>query len=100
MLYSFGGFDSRKSTFTPTKRAYVYNPVANTWSAIADLPYTPNGANHGGVTHAGITTDGTDIYIAGGYTSNTSGRGQIFGHSRLGSIYISQKSMLNYLTAY
>ena len=50
-LYSFGGFDSRKSCCTPTKRAYVYNPVANTWSAIADLPYIPNGANFGGVTH-------------------------------------------------
>ncbi|HKG69246.1 MAG TPA: kelch repeat-containing protein, partial [Segetibacter sp.] len=91
-LYSFGGFDSRKSTFTPTKRSYVYNPVANTWSAIADLPYTPNGANYGGVTHAGITTDGTDIYIAGGYTSDTSGTGQIFGTKQAWKYNVSQDS--------
>ncbi|MEJ7680667.1 MAG: kelch repeat-containing protein [Segetibacter sp.] len=90
-LYSFGGFDSQKSTFTPTKRAYVFDPLANTWSAIANLPYTPNGTNYGGVTHAGITTDGTNIYIAGGYTSNTSGTGQIFGTKQVWKYNISQK---------
>jgi len=89
-LYSFGGFDSQKSTFTPTKRAYVYNPVTNAWSAIADLPYTPNGAGFGGVTHAGITTDGTDIFIAGGYTSNTAGTGQIFGTKQVWKYIISR----------
>lgn len=89
-LYSFGGFDSRKSTFTPTKRSYVYDPGANAWSAIADLPFTPNGANYGGVTHAGIATDSTDIYIAGGYTSNTSGTGQIFGTNQVWKYIISQ----------
>lgn len=89
-LYSFGGFDSQKSTFTPTKRAYVYNPVTNTWSAIANLPHTPNGADFGGVTHAGITTDGTDIFIAGGYTSNTSGTGQIFGTKQVWKYNVSQ----------
>ncbi|OLY95652.1 CBM96 family carbohydrate-binding protein [Cnuella takakiae] len=78
-LYSFGGFDSKKTTFTPTKRAYVYNPELNSWTPIADLPFTPNGTSFGGVTHAGIATDGTNIYIAGGYTSNTAGTGQIFG---------------------
>ena len=89
-LYSFGGFDSQKSTFTPTKRAYVYDPVANIWSAIADLPFTPNGTNFGGVTHAGVTTDGTDIYLAGGYTSSTSGTGQIFGTKQVWKYIISQ----------
>ena len=91
-LYSFGGFDSRKSCCTPTKRAYVYNPVANTWSAIADLPYIPNGANFGGVTHAGITTNGTDIFIAGGYTSNSTGTGQIFGTKQVWKYIVSQNS--------
>jgi N-acetylneuraminic acid mutarotase len=89
-LYSFGGFDSQKSTFTPTKRAYVYNPLTNTWSAIADLPYTPNGPGFGGVTHAGITTDGTDVYIAGGYTSDSSGTKQIFGTKQVWKYIISQ----------
>lgn len=77
-LYTFGGFDSQKSGFTPTKRAYVFNPVANTWSALAPMP-PMNGTQHGGVTHAGLDTDGTDIYFAGGYTANATGTGQIFG---------------------
>ena len=91
-LYTFGGFDSQKSTFTPTKRAYVYNPVTNVWSSIADLPFTPNGTNYGGITHAGITTDGTDIYIAGGYTSNTAGTGQIFGTKQVWKYVVAQNS--------
>jgi N-acetylneuraminic acid mutarotase len=78
-LYSFGGFDSQKTGFTPTKRAYKYDPVTNKWTSIADLPHTPNGTGFGGVTHAGFTNDGTDIYMAGGYTSNSSGTGQTFG---------------------
>lgn len=80
-VYIFGGFDIYKqpNTWTPTKRAFVFDPVANKFSPIADLPYTPNGTNFGGVTHSGITTDGNDIYFAGGYTSNNSGNGQIFG---------------------
>ena len=69
-----------------------FNPVTNTWSAIADLPQTPNGANFGGVTHAGITTDGTNIYIAGGYTSNAAGTGQIFGTKQVWKYIISQNS--------
>lgn len=88
-LYSFGGFDSQKPTFTPTKRAYVYNPVTNLWSAIADLPFTPKSDSSGGITHAGIATDGTDIYIAGGYTSNTAGTGQIFGTKQVWKYIVS-----------
>jgi N-acetylneuraminic acid mutarotase len=89
-LYTFGGFDSQKSTFTPTKRSFVFNPVDSSWSAIADLPHTPTGENFGGITHAGVTTDSTDIYIAGGYTSNASGTGQIFGTKQVWKYVISQ----------
>ena len=92
-LYSFGGFDSQKSpNFTPTKRAYVFDPITNVWSSIADLPHTPNGANFGGVTHAGITTDGSNIYIAGGYTSNSAGTGQIFGTNQVWKYNILQNT--------
>ena len=38
-----------------------------------------NGTGHGGVTHAGFTSDGQDIYFAGGYTSNEKHTQQIFG---------------------
>jgi len=78
-LYVFGGFDSQKSCCTPTLRSYAFDPAANSWSPIANLPYLPNGASFGGVTHAGVATDGTFIYLAGGYTSNSSGAGQTFG---------------------
>ncbi|RAU82424.1 malectin domain-containing carbohydrate-binding protein [Pontibacter arcticus] len=77
-LYSFGGFDSQKTGFTPTSRAYVFDPAANTWKALAAMP-PMNSTNYGGVTHAGFATDGKDIYFAGGYTSNATGTGQIFG---------------------
>src|SRR5688572_24331619 len=93
-LYSFGGFDSRKSCCTPTKRAFVFDPLANTWSAIADLPYIPNGTNFGGVTHAGITTNGTDIFFAGGYTSNSAGTGQIFGTKQVWKYIVLQNSYI------
>ncbi|MCU7549109.1 cadherin domain-containing protein [Chitinophagaceae bacterium LB-8] len=81
-LYTFSGFDNDKITqfgqYTPTNRAYVYNPVTNTWASIASMP-PMNGTNRGGVTHAGFTTDANDIYFSGGYTSNLAGTGQIFG---------------------
>ncbi|MDQ3290012.1 MAG: malectin domain-containing carbohydrate-binding protein [Bacteroidota bacterium] len=78
-LYIFGGYDVTKSTFTPTKRSYCYDPNTNTWKAIADLPHTPKGTNFGGITHVGTATDGTNIYFAGGYPSNSTGTGQVFG---------------------
>ncbi|QMU28361.1 malectin domain-containing carbohydrate-binding protein [Adhaeribacter radiodurans] len=78
-LYIFGGYDVTKSTFTPTKRAFCYDPKTNTWKAIADLPHTPKGTNFGGITHVGTATDGTNIFFAGGYPSNSTGTGQVFG---------------------
>jgi N-acetylneuraminic acid mutarotase len=79
-LYIFGGFDVKKRPYwTPTKRSYVYDPISNTWASIADLPHTPNGPDFGGITHVGLTNDGTNIYFAGGYTSNSNGTGQLFG---------------------
>jgi N-acetylneuraminic acid mutarotase len=76
-LYSFGGFDSQKACCTPTNRAYVYDPVANTWTNLA--PMQPYSGLPGGVTHAGFATDGVNIFYAGGYTSNSAGTGQVFG---------------------
>ncbi|MBB3968403.1 CBM96 family carbohydrate-binding protein [Mucilaginibacter phyllosphaerae] len=79
-LYIFGGYDiNKRPQWTPTKRAYVFDPVTNMWAAIKSLPHEPYGSNFGGVTHVGVTTDGTDIYFAGGYVSNAAGTGQVFG---------------------
>ena len=72
-LYVFGGFVN--SSFNPTNRSDVYNPVNNTWTQIADLP------KH--LTHVGTAVDGKDIYFAGGYIGkstpeNPNYGGQIF----------------------
>ncbi|WP_186461823.1 CBM96 family carbohydrate-binding protein [Mucilaginibacter pallidiroseus] len=79
-LYIFGGFDvNKRPQWTPTKRAYVYNPLNDSWASIKSMPHEPYGTNFGGGTHVAVATDGTDIYLAGGYTSNAAGTGQIFG---------------------
>jgi hypothetical protein len=66
-LYVFGGYID--STYTPTRRADVYDPATDTWTRIADLPV--------GLTHIGVATDGSNIYLAGGYPEK-SGGGQTF----------------------
>lgn len=77
-LYVFGGFDIQKNCCTPTDRVYVFDPTANTWTRLAPMP-AMNNTGRGGVTHSGFATDGTDIYFAGGYTSNSAGTGQLYG---------------------
>ena len=77
-LYSFSGFDSTKGCCTPTNRAFAFDPEQQTWALLAPMP-PMNDTEHGGMTHAGVTTDGEGIFFAGGYTANASGRGQIFG---------------------
>ncbi|WP_310584524.1 NPCBM/NEW2 domain-containing protein [Deinococcus sp.] len=74
-LYVFGGFDVLKG-FTPTSRAYRYDLAQNIWTMLAAMPA-------GGVTNAGITTDGRFIYYAGGNTPDSSGNGQVFGSRRV-----------------
>lgn len=66
-LYVFGGYIN--TTYTPTRRADVYNPINNTWTRITDLPI--------GLTHSGTAVDGKNIYLAGGYPAKPTG-GQSF----------------------
>jgi N-acetylneuraminic acid mutarotase len=80
-LFTFSGFDNQKIAqgyWTPTDRAYMFNPATNSWTSLAKMP-AMNNTGYGGVTHAGFTTDSVDIYFSGGYTSNSTGTGQIFG---------------------
>ena len=70
-LYTFGGFDWFKGCCTPTRHAFVYDPATNAWSQLADMPE--------GVSHAGTTTDGTDIFWAGGFVEDAPRTFQIFG---------------------
>lgn len=66
-LYVFGGYIN--TTYTPTRRADVYNPINNTWTRITDLPIE--------LTHSGTAVDGKNIYLAGGYPAKPTG-GQRF----------------------
>lgn len=79
-LYVFGGFDSESPyrCCRPTDRTYVFDPDAATWTPLAPLP-PMNGTSFGGVNHAGFTTDGQDVYFAGGYTSNPRNSAHSFG---------------------
>jgi N-acetylneuraminic acid mutarotase len=71
-LYTFGGFDwSAPSCCTPWRYAFVYDLASDTWSRLADMPE--------GVTHAGVATDGSDIYWAGGFVEDPSRTFQVFG---------------------
>jgi N-acetylneuraminic acid mutarotase len=76
-LFSFGGFDSQKACCTPTSRAYAFDPATDAWTALTPIPGVSG--RPGGFTHAGIATDGQFIYLAGGYTANAAGTGQVFG---------------------
>ncbi|AFZ68241.1 Kelch repeat-containing protein [Deinococcus peraridilitoris] len=75
-LYMFGGFDGHINyCCSPSPRARVFDAQTGKWSKLADMPI-PQGSSspNGGVTHAGITTDGkANIYYAGGYTSKNVG---------------------------
>lgn len=77
LLYVFGGFDSTFRCCRPTDRTFVFNPADATWTPLAPLP-PMNGTPYGGVTHAGFTTDGQDVFFAGGYTSNARNTAQLF----------------------
>ncbi|HEY1334268.1 MAG TPA: kelch repeat-containing protein [Myxococcaceae bacterium] len=70
-LYTFGGFNWSAACCTPWRYAFVYDPASDAWSPLADMPE--------GVTHAGMTTDGTDIFYAGGFIEDASRTYQIFG---------------------
>jgi N-acetylneuraminic acid mutarotase len=67
-LYVFGGYVD--STFKPTRRADVYDPAANTWRQLADLPSWAYPL--GGASHVGTSVVGSSIYFAGGYPASTS----------------------------
>jgi Kelch motif len=72
-LYTFGGFDWSKPCCTPWRHAWVFDPAGSGW------PWTRLADMVEGVSHAGTTTDGTDIYWAGGFVEDVSRTFQIFG---------------------
>jgi N-acetylneuraminic acid mutarotase len=62
-LYIFGGFTT--SFTVVAARADVYDPGANTWTRLADVPEA--------LTHSAVAVDGQTIYIVGGYVGGHPG---------------------------
>jgi N-acetylneuraminic acid mutarotase len=67
-VYAFGGYVDR--TYHPVATVNVYDVASGKWSTLADMPF-------GGITHSGITVDGSNIYFAGGYPASAT-KGQTF----------------------
>jgi N-acetylneuraminic acid mutarotase len=65
-IYIAGGLvgviDDTPNLGVSTNAAAVYDPVANTWTSLPPIPFTPA---HG-INHAASATDGTNFYIFGG----------------------------------
>ncbi|HEY4109095.1 malectin domain-containing carbohydrate-binding protein [Puia sp.] len=62
-MWVFSGFDSSNLETTP--HVEMYNPATNVWTNQADMPFP--------VTHAGITVDGSTVYVAGGFLDGNVG---------------------------
>ena len=71
IMYVVGGYNVSTPNYLATTDAEAYDVATNTWSSIAPLPEP--------LTHSGIASDGSNIYVAGGYVTNYSTQEQTFG---------------------
>ena len=65
LLYVFGGFFTNAGGPTATSQAHVYDPAADLWSPLGDMPEP--------LTHAGQAADGPTVYVAGGFVGDDPG---------------------------
>jgi N-acetylneuraminic acid mutarotase len=72
-LYVMGGYNVSTPNYLATTQAEVLDVASNTWSSIAPVPEP--------LTHSGIASDGTSIYLAGGYITDLTTGFQAFGTS-------------------
>ena len=63
LLYVFGGFYN--SGWDATRRVDVYNPAADTWTRLPDMPVA--------ITHAASVIDGNNVIFAGGFVGDDPG---------------------------
>ncbi|HWE02791.1 MAG TPA: carbohydrate-binding protein [Tepidisphaeraceae bacterium] len=71
LLYVFGGYFTTTPEYQATTSSEAYNPATDQWTELAPLPVP--------TTHMGIATDGTYIYIVGGYLYDPKTTYQTFG---------------------
>lgn len=80
-LYQFSSFDGSRPCCFPTALSYKYSTATRTWSSLPALPPVDGGP--GGVTHAGVATDGRRIYLAGGYPHDPTGTKVLYGTDKI-----------------
>lgn len=68
-MYEFGGYNVTSPTWQATNQFEVYDPSTNTWQALASTPER--------WSEAAVATDGSSIFVAGGYHTTDAGQ-QIF----------------------
>ena len=88
-LYMFGGYDTTTPSYLATTRSEVYDPSANAWTTIADMPQP--------LTHMGLASDGTSIYVAGGYVTDLKTTYQTFGTANVWRYDIAHNSWSAYV---
>lgn len=68
-LYVFGGINATGSNYAypVTARTDVYDPAADTWTRLRDMPEA--------FTHTNATVDGTTLWFVGSYLGRTPGPG-------------------------
>ncbi|MCS7032793.1 MAG: hypothetical protein NZ561_02230, partial [Phycisphaerae bacterium] len=64
LLYVFGGFYN--SGWDATRRVDVYDPAADRWTRLPDMPTL--------VTHAATVVDGNNVILVGGYVGHDPGQ--------------------------
>jgi N-acetylneuraminic acid mutarotase len=65
-VYVFGGHSVTNPSWQANSQLNVYDPAANTWTALAPVPEK--------LSEAAVATDGVDLYVAGGYVTNANGQ--------------------------
>lgn len=88
-LYVFGGYYITNPDYQPTAQAEVFDPTTNVWSLLAPMP-APE-------THMGVATDGTYIYVAGGYTYNEQTTYQTFATQNVFQYDIATNTWTSYV---
>lgn len=68
-MYVMGGYVNNK--YLSVARMDVYDPAANKWTQLPDMPAK--------LSHAATVVDGKYIILVGGYTVNSTGTKQVFG---------------------
>lgn len=65
-LYVFGGYATTNPSWQATAQLEAFDPSTNTWQQLASAPAR--------LSEAAVATDGTNIYVAGGYVTDPSGQ--------------------------